>query len=79
MRHLLVLGVVAGVGFTMTLFIGQLAITDPTLLAASKLGVLGASAGAAVLELVLSRLLLAPPGVAGEAQTADEAESSAEL
>jgi NhaA family Na+:H+ antiporter len=78
-RHLLVLGVVAGVGFTMALFIAQLAFTDPTLLAAAKLGVLGASGGAALLGIVLGRLLLAPSRVAGAAQTADEAESSTEL
>ncbi|MBX3202729.1 MAG: Na+/H+ antiporter NhaA, partial [Labilithrix sp.] len=59
LRHLVVLGVVAGVGFTMALFISQLAFTDPRLLAASKLGVLVASGGAAVLGLLLGRLLLA--------------------
>jgi NhaA family Na+:H+ antiporter len=76
--HLVVLGVVAGVGFTMALFIAQLAFSEPSLLAAAKLGVLAASAGAAVLGLVLGRLLLAPVPVAGVAQTADEAESSTE-
>jgi NhaA family Na+:H+ antiporter len=78
-RHLVVLGVVAGVGFTMALFISQLAFTDVKLLAAAKIGVLAASGGAAVLGLILGRLLLAPVGVAGAAQTADEAESSTEL
>jgi NhaA family Na+:H+ antiporter len=75
-RHLVVLGVVAGVGFTMALFIAQLAFTDPTLLAAAKLGVLGASAAAAIAGLVLGRVLLAPVERADIAQTADEAESS---
>jgi NhaA family Na+:H+ antiporter len=75
-RHLLVLGVVAGVGFTMALFIAQLAFADPKLLAAAKLGVLGASFGAAVIALVLGRILLAPVQVAGAARTADEAEAS---
>jgi Na+:H+ antiporter, NhaA family len=78
MRHLLVLGVVAGVGFTMALFIAQLAFTDARLLAAAKLGVLAASGGAAILGLVLGRLLLSQVGAAGAAQTADEAESSTE-
>ena len=78
-RHLLVLGVVAGVGFTMALFIAQLAFFgDAKLLAAAKLGVLGASGGAAVLGLVMGRLLLHPSADAGVAQTADEAESSTE-
>jgi Na+:H+ antiporter, NhaA family len=78
LRHLVVLGVVAGVGFTMALFVAQLAFTDPRLLSAAKLGVLVASGGAAVLGLVLGRLLLAPAETAGAAQTADEAESSTE-
>lgn len=78
LRHLLVLGVVAGVGFTMALFIAQLAFQPPHLLAAAKLGVLAASGGAAILALVLGRLLLVPRSVAGAAQTAEEAESSNE-
>jgi NhaA family Na+:H+ antiporter len=77
-RHLVVLGVVAGVGFTMALFIAQLAFTDARLLAAAKLGVLAASGAAAVLGLVLGRLLLAPVTAAGAALTADEAEDSTE-
>jgi len=76
LRHLVVLGVVAGVGFTMALFIAQLAFTDTRLLAAGKLGVLSASCGAAIVGLVLGRLLLTPVGTAGAAQTADEAERS---
>ncbi|MDI1449052.1 Na+/H+ antiporter NhaA [Polyangium sp. 6x1] len=78
LRHLVVLGVVAGVGFTMALFIAQLAFSDASLLAAAKLGVLAASGGAAIVGLVLGRLLLAPVKTAGSAQTADEAESSTE-
>jgi NhaA family Na+:H+ antiporter len=77
-RHLLVLGLVAGVGFTMALFIAQLAFTDPELLAAAKLGVLVASALAAILALVVGRLLLKPVKEVGVAQSADEAESSTE-
>ncbi len=78
LRHLVVLGVVAGVGFTMALFIAQLAFTDAKLLAAAKIGVLGASGAAAVLGLTLGRLLLAPVTADGAAQTADEAERSTE-
>ncbi len=76
--HLVVLGVVAGVGFTMALFIAQLAFNDSSLLAAAKIGVLAASCGAAVLGLVLGRVLLAPVVAPDAAQTADEAESSTE-
>lgn len=80
-RHLVVLGVVAGVGFTMALFVAQLAFTDARLLAAAKLGVLAASGGAAVggaavIGLVLGRVLLTEATGRDVAQTADEAESS---
>jgi NhaA family Na+:H+ antiporter len=78
LRHLVVLGVVAGVGFTMALFIAQLAFTDARSLAAAKLGVLAASGGAAILGLALGRLLLASVETAGVARSADEAESSTE-
>lgn len=78
-RHLVVLGVVAGVGFTMALFVAQLAFVDERLLAAAKLGILAASGAAAVISLVLGYLLLSPAQAAGAAQTADEAEGSTEL
>jgi NhaA family Na+:H+ antiporter len=76
LRHLVVLGVVAGVGFTMALFIGQLAFTDEKLLGAAKIGVLVASGVAAVLGLVTGSLCLRPVKLPGVAQTADEAEVS---
>jgi len=57
-RHLLVLGVVAGIGFTMSLFLAQLAFTDESLLGAAKLGVLAASALALIVGLILGRTLL---------------------
>lgn len=74
--HLAVLGVVAGIGFTMALFIAQLAFSDASLLAAAKLGILAASGCAAVLGLILGRVLLARVEVKGAARTADEAERS---
>ena len=80
-RHLILLGVVAGVGFTMSLFIAQLAFADESstrLLAAAKLGILIASSVAAVFAFVLGRALL-PSTAHGAATTADEAESSTEL
>lgn len=58
LRHLSILGVVAGIGFTMSLFVAQLAFEDAALLGAAKLGVLVASALALVMGLVLGRLLL---------------------
>jgi Na+:H+ antiporter, NhaA family len=60
LRHVVVLGVVAGVGFTMSWFIAQLAFADAGLLAAAKLGVLAASVAAACLGLLLGRVLLSP-------------------
>jgi NhaA family Na+:H+ antiporter len=57
--HLLVLGVLAGVGFTMALFIASLAFADAAFLGASKLGVLLGSMLAGVGALALGRALLA--------------------
>ena len=74
--EVLVLGTVAGVGFTMSLFIAQLAFTDAHLLAAAKLGVLGASVVAALVALGLGWAMLAPMPTAGAALTANEAEQS---
>ena len=78
-RHLLVLGLVAGVGFTMALFVAQLAFQDAALLGAAKLGVLAGSAAAALLALGLGAALLRPEPTAGEAASADEAEASTVL
>jgi NhaA family Na+:H+ antiporter len=77
-KHLIVLGLVAGVGFTMALFIAQLAFTDARLLDAAKLGVLAASGGAAILALVVGRALLSAEVTPNAARTADEAEASTE-
>ena len=78
-RHLVVLGVVAGIGFTMSLFIAQLAFVDPTTLSAVKAGVLAASAISTLLGLLLGLALLCKGEHAGAAQTADEAERSTVL
>lgn len=76
--HLVVLGTVAGIGFTMALFVAQLAFTDAHLLGAAKLGVLCASGIAAVVGLGVGLGLLDRATTAGAAQTADEAEASTE-
>jgi NhaA family Na+:H+ antiporter len=73
-----VLGVVAGVGFTMALFIAQLAFADARLLAAAKIGVLVASGGAAICGLIIGRLLLSPMSTTHTPANADEAEGSTE-
>lgn len=60
LRHVAVLGVVAGVGFTMALFIAQLAFSDARLLAAAKVGVLTGSVAAGMFGLFIGRLILQP-------------------
>lgn len=74
LRHIVVLGVVAGVGFTMALFVAQLAFMDPQLLAAAKLAVLLASAMAAILALALGRALLPVWTAPAAAHSENEAE-----
>ncbi len=55
--HIVGVSFLAGIGFTMALFIGNLALTDPTLLTMQKFTVLIASLTAAILGvLVLSRI-----------------------
>ena len=78
LRHLLVLGMVAGVGLTMSLFIAQLAFADPQRLAAAKLGVLAASAVAGVGALIAGRSLLSAEHAPGTAESAHESERSTE-
>lgn len=58
-------GLLAGIGFTMAIFIAMLAFDDENLVAAAKLGVLLASATAAVLGLawgMARRRVVGPPG-----------------
>ena len=54
--QLLLLGILGGIGFTMSVFIANLAFDDPALLAAAKLGVLVGSAVAATLGFVVGRV-----------------------
>jgi NhaA family Na+:H+ antiporter len=74
---LTVLGLVAGIGFTMAIFIAALAFPGSPHLGAAKLAVLAASATAAVAALLVGRFALRapehgePPDV-----TVDEAEAS---
>jgi NhaA family Na+:H+ antiporter len=77
-KHIFVLGIVAGIGFTMSLFVAQLAFSDATLLSAAKLGVLAASCTAALLALITGYVVLPRDVHAQAAQTADEAEASTE-
>jgi NhaA family Na+:H+ antiporter len=54
--HIVLMGCLGGIGFTMAIFIAALAFTDPALLAAAKLAVLIASGLAAMLGFILGRL-----------------------
>jgi NhaA family Na+:H+ antiporter len=79
MRELVLLGMVAGVGFTMSLFVAQLAFPGSALLGPAKLAVLVASGVAGTLAFGIGRLLLPATASADCAPTADEAEASTEL
>ncbi len=59
---ILIVGVVAGIGFTMAIFIADLAFaTNPVLGDLSKLAILGATAAAGVAALTMGHFLLRPP------------------
>jgi len=57
-RSMGIVGVTAGIGFTMAIFISELAFADPGLLAISKLGVLMATGAAGAVALIGGRVLL---------------------
>jgi NhaA family Na+:H+ antiporter len=59
-RHTWLLGLLGGIGFTMSIFISNLAFEDATLLAAAKFAVLVGSALAASLGFVLGKLQPSP-------------------
>jgi NhaA family Na+:H+ antiporter len=76
-RGIVVVASVAGIGFTMALFIAELAFAGRSdLLGVAKISVLLASTLAAALALILGRLLLPREGVAGAAVSVDDAEAS---
>ncbi|HLM73175.1 MAG TPA: Na+/H+ antiporter NhaA [Polyangiaceae bacterium] len=75
----LLVGLVAGIGFTMAIFVASLAFTDPIYLGAAKLAVLVGSAASAVIGLIYGRAMCPrEPVTEGEAVTAHEAETSTE-
>ncbi len=77
MKELVVLGTVAGVGFTMALFVAGLAFPGAAQLDEAKVAVLGASGLAAVVGLATGVLLLDPSGRAVEGAAATELEAEA--
>ncbi len=76
-RGLAVIGAVAGIGFTMAIFIAELAFAgSPVALGAAKLGVLVASATAGVVAVLAGRILLREGADPRAAPTVSEAEAS---
>ncbi len=75
-RGVLVVGLVAGIGFTMALFIAGLAFSSGPLNEVAKLGILCASALAALLGLGVGRILLSAEAPAEAAPTETAAETS---
>lgn len=64
-RGVLLVGLLAGIGFTMSVFIANLAFADPALLSAAKLAVLAGSLCAAVIGLGFGRVVMrTPPAIA---------------
>jgi Na+/H+ antiporter NhaA len=57
-RHLVGVGAVAGIGFTVSLFIADLAFDDAVTINLAKIGILAASVAAGA----LAYLVLSPPG-----------------
>jgi NhaA family Na+:H+ antiporter len=74
-RGILLVGLVAGIGFTMAIFIAGLAFPSDGLLAAAKLAVLLGSGLAAVIGLVMGRVVLPARPAADSAATVSEAEA----
>ncbi len=60
-RQLLGVGMLAGIGFTMALFVASLAFTDSALIETAKVGILSASLIAGVLGFLLVRTASSPP------------------
>jgi NhaA family Na+:H+ antiporter len=77
-RGVTVVSIVAGVGFTVALFIASLAFTDPNALASAKLGILGGSLLAGALAMLVGRIVLPPEPAVGAATTVEEAEQATE-
>ena len=68
------LGLAAGIGFTVSIFITGLAYTDDAIIDEAKIGILVASAVAAILALVVLRAAARP-----EAEEMDEEEEIEEV
>jgi NhaA family Na+:H+ antiporter len=76
--HIIVVGMVGGIGFTMALFIAQLAFPSGSLLETAKLAILSGSALAGIVSVCAGHRLLKLTRVPGIAETEAEAETSTE-
>jgi NhaA family Na+:H+ antiporter len=74
--HISVVGMVGGIGFTMALFIAQLAFPPGTLLETAKLAILCGSGLAGALSLLTGYRILKADHSPGTAMTEAEAEGS---
>lgn len=77
-RDVSVVGTVAGIGFTMALFVAQLAFPAGPLLETAKFAILSASGIAGVLGYMLGKMVL-PASRSEGAKTLVEAETSTEV
>ncbi len=78
-RDMMVVGIVAGIGFTMSIFIGELAFEEEALLAIAKVGVLAATVIAAVGGLAFGNSVLRRDRPAAAPQlSASDIEASSE-
>jgi NhaA family Na+:H+ antiporter len=73
--HVFVVGLVAGIGFTMALFIAQLAFPPGPLLETAKLAILCGSAAAAIIGYAAGQMLLSERYEPGTASSCSEAET----
>lgn len=69
-QHVLGLGITAGIGFTVALYVTTLSFDDPGFTSSAKLGVLVASAIAGALGFLAFRLLTRPASVELDVETA---------
>lgn len=76
--QVLLVGAVGGIGFTMSLFIAQLAFESGPMLETAKLAIICGSVGAALVSALLGRVVLSVPFAPGAARSEAEAEASTE-
>ena len=70
--HLYATALLCGIGFTMSLFIGELAFADPDLIDAAKIGTLLGSVVSLLAAFIVLELTPAEPGADDDRDEADE-------